>query len=112
MTQHEAEFDSGSHNKSQTNSNSEQHLPGQDGSHESAHEQAPEPARAQSPSGPRTGPIVWGALVLVFCAYVVQRTFDPAKVDVTGWLAATVIGLGLLLLVVGTIVVVKNRKSG
>ena len=62
-------------------------------------------------AGPRTGTIVWGALVLVFCAYIAQRTFAPTTVDATGWLAATVIGLGLLLLIVGTVVVVKNRKG-
>lgn len=61
-------------------------------------------------TGPRTGPIVWGALVLVFCAYVVQRTIAPASIDSAGWIAATVIGLGALLLIVGIGVIVGNRR--
>lgn len=58
---------------------------------------------------PRTGPIVWGALILAFCGYVAQRTIDPAQADTTVWITATVIGLGLLLLGVGTAVLFRNR---
>lgn len=60
---------------------------------------------------PRTGPIVWGALFLVFCAYVVQRELAPASVDTAVWIAFTVIGLGVLLLAVGIAVVIRSANS-
>lgn len=59
---------------------------------------------------PRTGPIVWGALILAFCGYVAQRTLYPGQPDATTWITATVIGLGLLLLGVGTAVLIRNRR--
>ncbi|QIK63995.1 hypothetical protein G7068_12895 [Leucobacter viscericola] len=59
---------------------------------------------------PRTGPIVWGALILAFCGYVAQRTLYPGLPDATTWITATVIGLGLLLLGVGTAVLLRNRR--
>lgn len=61
-------------------------------------------------SGPRTGSIVWGALVLVFCTYVASvqlgNTIDPAT-----WIIATFIGLGVLLLAVGGAIVVRNARD-
>ncbi|MGI8393029.1 hypothetical protein [Leucobacter sp. W1038] len=60
---------------------------------------------------PRTGPIVWGALFLVFCAYVVQRELAPSSVDTAVWIATTVIGLGVLLLAVGIAVVIRGASS-
>lgn len=60
---------------------------------------------------PLTGPIVWGALFLVACAYFVQRALAPGVVDAAGWITATVIGLGVLLLVVGVAVVIRNRRE-
>ncbi|QIM18010.1 hypothetical protein G7066_03750 [Leucobacter coleopterorum] len=59
---------------------------------------------------PRTGPIVWGALILAFCGYVAQRTLYPGLPDTTTWITATVIGLGLLLLGVGAAVLIRNRR--
>ncbi|RGE19482.1 hypothetical protein [Leucobacter sp. wl10] len=61
-------------------------------------------------TGPRTGPIVWGALILAFCGYTVQRAFGGDGLDTSWWIAATVIGLGLLLLGVGIAVVIRNRR--
>lgn len=74
--------------------------------------QTPDPSSGGDSNRPRTGAIVWGAFVLVFCAYVTQRILAPATVDSTGWIAATVIGLGVLLLIVGVIVVARNRRRG
>ena len=59
---------------------------------------------------PRTGPIVWGALVLAFCIYIAQRSFAPATVDTTAWLISGVIGLGVLLLIVGLVVLVRGSR--
>ena len=78
-----------------------------------AQAQVPPPAPEQGPhglstGGPRSGPIVWGALILVFCAYVAQLTLGGG-VDTTAWLIGTVIGLGVLLLVVGGAVLFRNR---
>lgn len=86
-------------------------------------EAQPQPQAAQPPAGgadplaqaekprPRTGPILWGAVFLVFCAYVVQRELAPAAVDPAVWIAATAIGLGVLLLAVGLAVVLRNARS-
>src|SRR5690606_346219 len=60
--------------------------------------------RALKP-GPRTGPIVWGALVLAFCGYIAQRVFGSGAADTAWWIAATVVGLGVILLIVGIAVV-------
>lgn len=78
---------------------------------------APSPSRhhgdrsrsLQSP-GPRTGPIVWGALILVFCGYIAQQVFGLGGIDPTVWITATIIGLGVLLLGVGIAVLVRNRR--
>src|SRR5690606_5779397 len=61
--------------------------------------------------GPRTGPIVWGALVLAFCGYVAQRVFGSGVSDAGWWVAATVVGLGALLLIVGIAVVIRGARS-
>ncbi len=73
------------------------------------------PARSESGgkpptrTGPRTGPIVWGALILAFCGYAAQRAFGTGGMDTAWWITATVIGLGVLLLAVGVAVAVRNR---
>ncbi|QIM15911.1 hypothetical protein G7067_04930 [Leucobacter insecticola] len=59
---------------------------------------------------PRTGPIVWGALILAFCGYVVQRTLARGDIDATVWITAMTIGLGVLLLAVGGAVLIRNRR--
>ncbi|NLA65696.1 MAG: hypothetical protein GX862_07190 [Leucobacter sp.] len=59
---------------------------------------------------PRTGPIVWGALILVFCAFVTQRTLAPGTVNATTWIIASMIGLGALLLIVGVAVIFRSRR--
>lgn len=62
-------------------------------------------------AGPRTGPIVWGALILAFCGYAAQRAFGDGELDTAAWITATVIGLGVLLLGVGTAVIIRNRRN-
>lgn len=59
---------------------------------------------------PRTGPIVWGALILVFCGYVTQRAFGSGSLDGDAWVIATLLGLGALLLAVGAAVIMRNRR--
>ncbi|MGO2140931.1 MAG: hypothetical protein ACTH30_11015 [Leucobacter sp.] len=66
----------------------------------------PAPATQKRPR-PRTSPIVWGALILVFCAYVAVRAAG-GSIDVTAWLITTILGLGALLLVVGVAVLVRS----
>lgn len=75
---------------------------------------APAPAAADAPSArpsPRTGPIVWGALILVFCGYVSQQVLGGGGLDAAGWITATVIGLGVLLLGVGFAVLIRSRRE-
>lgn len=67
---------------------------------DSAAPTATDPAETQR-SGPRTGPIFWGVLILVFCAYVTQRSLAPDTVDTTVWATGTLLGLGAVLLLVG-----------
>lgn len=70
---------------------------------------APAPAPRRKPA-PRTGPIVWGALVLAFCGYIAQRMLGTDGFDAATWIAATTIGLGVLLLGVGAAVLIRNRR--
>lgn len=72
-----------------------------------AQKRAPQSVRAV----PRTGPIVWGALILAFCGYAAQRAFGGGELDTAAWITATVIGLGVLLLGVGTAVIIRNRRN-
>ncbi len=84
---------------------------------------APGPAAAAAPAAaevpppaarrqPRTSPIVWGALILAFCGYVTQLTVGGGQLDTAAWVAATTIGLGVLLLGVGLVVIVRGRGRG
>lgn len=75
----------------------------------SEHEPQTPSETEQKDRRPRTGPIVWGVLILVFCAFVVQQTFAPGTVHATTWLIGAVISLGMLLLVVGFAVILRNR---
>ena len=59
---------------------------------------------------PRTSPIVWGSLILVFCAYVFVRA-EGWSVDTTTWIIMTIIGIGALLLVVGLAVLLRNSRE-
>ena len=59
---------------------------------------------------PRTGPIVWGALVLAFCAYVATSIANNGAVDTRSWIITTVIGLGVLLLGVGVAVLFRSGR--
>lgn len=80
---------------------------------------APSPGSAATPAAapeprvrrPRTGPIVWGSLMLLFCAYVVQQTIAPGSIDALTWAIASVIGLGVLLLLVGLAVIVRSARG-
>lgn len=80
------------------------------------HEQHPQPA-AQPPatprkrSRPRSGPIIWGTLILAFCAWITQRTFAPETSSTGLWIATTVLGLGALLLIVGVSVVLRTPPA-
>lgn len=71
---------------------------------------ATSPAHPPASSGPRTSPIVWGALILGFCGYVIQRTLAPGNIDATTWITVVTIGLGILLLGVGVAVLIRNRR--
>ena len=59
---------------------------------------------------PRTTPIVWGSLILVFCAYVAVRAAGGA-IDPATWIITTILGLGALLLVVGIAVLVRSQRE-
>lgn len=59
---------------------------------------------------PRTSPIVWGSLILMFCAYVAVRTAG-GSIDPTAWLITTILGLGTLLLGVGIAVLVRSSRD-
>lgn len=67
------------------------------------------PHRPAKPAGPRTGPIIWGVIVLAFCGYVTQRLFGGVGIDGSWWIIATVIGLGVLLLGIGLTVALRDR---
>lgn len=73
---------------------------------------APAPAPAPGPANlsPRSGPIVAGTLVLVFCAYVVVQTLG-GRVDATTWIIGTILGLGALLLLVGIAVLTRGSRD-
>lgn len=70
-----------------------------------------QPAQDDHRTGPRTGPIIWGALILAFCAYVGQKAFGTGSLDAITWITITTIGLGTLLLLVGITVVVRGRRT-
>jgi len=59
---------------------------------------------------PRIGPVVWGAVFLTFCVWVAQRSFFPDTLAPEMWLTFAAIGLGLLLLVLGVLVAVRDRR--
>ena len=73
--------------------------------------QPAQPAQDDHRTGPRTGPIIWGALILAFCAYVGQKAFGTGSLDAITWITITTIGLGTLLLLVGITVVVRGRRT-
>ncbi|QZY53000.1 hypothetical protein [Leucobacter tenebrionis] len=70
----------------------------------------PQQSHGCSRVGPRTGPIVWGALILAFCGYTAQRAFGSGELDTAWWITATVIGLGVLLLVVGAVILLRGKR--
>ncbi|WP_336659074.1 hypothetical protein [Leucobacter sp. USHLN153] len=82
----------------------------QRGGETSGRETSGGPERELARPGPRTGPIVWGALILVFCAYVAQQVFGTDGLDAAGWITLAAIGVGALLLAVGVAVLVRNRS--
>lgn len=73
-----------------------------------------DPASTTNPTSarlsPRSGPIVAGTLVLVLCAYVVVQTMG-GSVDTTTWIIGTILGLGVLLLLVGIAVLTRGSRS-
>lgn len=78
-----------------------------------ASQPAPPTTAPQPPakSRPRSGPIVWGTLMLAFCAWVTQRTLFPDIVQTGLWIALTVLGLGALLLIVGVSVAMRGKRD-
>lgn len=83
---------------------------------------APSPAPAGSATQPgapfaaqrrrvRTGPIVWGSLILVLCAFVVQLSLAPGAVEPAVWISGTVLGLGVLLLGVSAGILARNARD-
>lgn len=60
---------------------------------------------------PKTGPIVWGVLVLAFCLYTTFQVWAPGWINGTTFVIGATIGLGLLLLAVGAGVIVRNSRS-
>lgn len=81
---------------------------------DAASAQAAAPASTSSlepvKSGPLTGSIVWGALVLIFCAYVASREMGSV-IDPVTWMIATIIGVGVLLLGVGMVVLLRGSRE-
>ena len=72
------------------------------------------PAATERPNDrlrPCTGTIVWGVLVLAFCAFTSFQTVAPNRVDGTTFVIAAMIGIGLMLLAVGTAVVVRSARQ-
>lgn len=75
----------------------------------------PEPAPGPEMPGrlsPRIGPIIWGCLILAFCAYLVQRLFAPDSIEPVFWITGTVFALGALLLGVGIAILIRNARRG
>lgn len=70
-------------------------------------------AHSVTPERPRlrTGPIVWGALFLAFCAWIAQRAFFPEAIAPELWITFTAISLGVILLGVGIAVGVRDRRN-
>lgn len=75
-----------------------------------ANEQASRrPARVER--RPQTGTIVWGVLMLAFCAYMAVQILAPDSIDITTFVIAGTIGLGVILLAVGAIVVIRSNRN-
>lgn len=70
------------------------------------------PATPQPPAKlqPRSGPIVAGTLLLVVCAYVVVQSVS-GPIDAKTWFIATILGLGVLLLLVGVAVLARGPRE-
>lgn len=77
----------------------------------SAHHRSVKESRPLGPPRTRTGPIVWGCLVLVFCAYIAVSRFTGGAVDTATWIITTVVGLGALLLVVAVAVLIRGGRG-
>lgn len=71
---------------------------------------APRPGPEPTKLRPRTGPIVWGALILMFCAYVAVQAMGGA-IDPIAWLITAVLGIGTLLLIVGVVVLARGSRN-
>lgn len=60
---------------------------------------------------PKTGPIVWGVLVLAFCVYTASQMVAPGSVNGTTFVIAATITLGVLLLAIGAAVIVRSSRA-
>ena len=60
---------------------------------------------------PKTGTIVWGVLMLAFCAYMAVQLVAPDSIDVTTFVIAGTIGLGVILLAIGGIVIIRSNRN-
>lgn len=73
--------------------------------------QVNQPSKSQPrTSQPRTGSIVWGTLVLVFCAFVTSHEMGNV-IDPTTWIIGSILGIGALLLIVGLTIVLRGPKD-
>lgn len=96
------------HNSSSSNNNngnSNGSNSSNNGSNSNSNSNAPQLRR------PRTGTIVWGVLVLAFCAYMAFQIMAPGSVDGTAFVIAGTIGLGVILLAVGAVVIVRSARN-
>lgn len=84
--------------------------PGRPGADRPDGPDAPSDRRSGARTGPRSGSIVWGVLVLAFCAYVVQRVLAPGTVDAALWVTGTLLGLGAVLLIVGFGLLLRRER--
>lgn len=73
------------------------------------HTTAP-PAPASKRHGPRPSPIIWGVLILAFCGYVAQTKYGATAGDPAVWAIGGILAVGVLLLAIGAVVLIRNRK--
>ena len=88
-----------------------QHTPPQGAAHNSNNNNGNSNSNAPQLRRPRTGTIVWGVLVLAFCAYMAFQIMAPGSVDGTAFVIAGTIGLGVILLAVGAVVIVRSARN-
>lgn len=66
------------------------------------------PAQAR---GPRSGPIIWGTIVLAVCAYFGTQLVAPGAIEDVTFMVIGLIGLGLLMLAIAIAMIVRGARS-